>query len=300
MAYPDQYEIMLHIGVHKTATTHLQHSVLNRRKALAAAGIQFFGPPQLRNEHPSIASRFDLPFDKGKRLNPEISLTAMFDGGDRLVLSEENFIGSMQTGAGKMPMPLYPKSARRITALAERIALDGIDVFVAIRRPTDFITSAYGQYLLGGHYLPFAKFQALNPLSGVDWVRFVAQLLHARGTRNLIVWRFEDYAAVFPQIMSLMLGETGAEIVGSMAKVVHPGLSSNALTEIDARFAKGGFGADIAATARQAFPISHINPRFDPFDADVHVSSQREYTRQCEAIAGLEGVTFLQPDATKA
>ncbi|SEW47607.1 hypothetical protein SAMN04488515_3636 [Cognatiyoonia koreensis] len=276
-------QIALHIGAHKTATTHLQRSMFAQADVLRTAGVRFYGPPHFRAGQ-SIAERFG---DDGKAAIAEMAGPA-----HRVVLSEENFIGTLQSRKGKVAMPLYPLAADRISALASRIAPNGLDVFLSVRNPAHYLTSAFCQALMGGHRVALGDVMALNPLGRVDWAELTDRIAQADGVRSLTVWRYEDYTALFPEIARRMLG---ADItLPPIDKIVHRGLSADAVAEIQIRYALGK-GRKAAVNARERFPIGPDHPPFDAFLPEDHARAAKQYAEQIARIDANTVVTLLRP-----
>lgn len=289
--------IALHIGAHKTATTHFQRSVLDKRPAVTRHGVQFYGPAQLRKPGQSLADRFGLDvFERpvAPDADPEAALADLIKRGHRLVLSEENFVGTLQNRWGNIEMPLYPRAPERIAALAETIAPQGLEIFIGIRNATRFMTSAYGQVLLGGQIVPVEAFRRANPIPGIDWAELVSRLRATPGVARVTVWRYEDYTALFPTITAAMLGRVAAAEVQPLPKRVHSGLSFAAV-EATYNWHNAGERGPIAALARTTYPIGPDAPRFDAFTLDEHSASDAQYVAQWAAIQEMDGVTALAP-----
>ena len=286
--------IGLHVGVHKTATTHLQRSVATvpATQALDEAGVRFCGPRQFRWGAPSLFTRFGIPVrPHGKRAAADpAALDALCGDARRLVLSEENFIGTPGNRRGALHRPLYPDAARRVAALAARTG--PLDLFVAIRQPSTWANSTFAQMLQGGTVVPVEQFILRNPLTGVDWVDLVDRLRGAAGVRSLTLWRYEDYRALFPQICTAMLGPVGARL-RPLAGQAHPGMSAAAAQAILA----GGALAPDAVEAMARYPLSADHPKLDIYDAETHALSAEDYALQLARIDAMDGVVRLRPDA---
>ncbi|MEL6685770.1 MAG: hypothetical protein AAFQ00_10775, partial [Pseudomonadota bacterium] len=96
--------IAFHIGAHKTATSHLQRSLLRAGDALAAAGVRYYGPDYFRLPGHSIQALFGFrPGTKGGgAMRPAAEQLALLQqDGHRIVLSEENFIGPLNQPHGR-------------------------------------------------------------------------------------------------------------------------------------------------------------------------------------------------------
>ena len=283
--------IVLHLGAHKTATTHLQHSLIAHRIPLWEDGIRTYMPPHLRGDDQSLEARFDLPINRkvtGAGPGAEEVRAGLIGNARRLLVSEENFIGVLQTRKGRVRLPLYPRARQRLTMLIPVLApAQGVDLCLAIREPARFLNSAYGQVLMGGHAITPDVFKADNPLGAVDWVDVIARLRDTPGVNRLTVWRHEDYRDLFPAIAGVLLGDTPVP-VAPVGEVIHPGLSRDAVDH-----ALGGAGDATAARAR--FPVGADHPPFDAFTAKERDLSREFYAAQIAEIAALPGVDLLRP-----
>jgi len=192
--------VALHIGAHKTASTHLQASLNAAALDLAAAGVRFYGPDYLRKQGRTLPQMFGLAEAEARRPAPDQARFLAKDG-HRIVLSEENFCGPLHDGRGQMAIPLYPLAEARVGALVHALNPLPVDLFVAIRDPARFVTSAYSQMLMGGHVMPFRAFRAANPFRRIGWAALIGRLRAVPGLRSLTVWQYEDYSATFGQIV---------------------------------------------------------------------------------------------------
>ena len=290
--------IAFHIGAHKTATSHLQRSLLRAQGALAAAGVRYYGPDYFRLPGHSIQALFGFrPVTKdGGAMRPAAEQLALLQqDGHRIVLSEENFIGPLNQPHGRGMRHRYKSADARLTDLAKAIGRQ-VDVFLAVRRPTAFINSAYCQMLLGGRVQPVAVFQRRNPLSSVDWVDLVSRLRAAPGVGALTVWQYEDYAALFPQIIAGLVGAETAHCVPPRPRHINRGLSDAAVARVLA--SEGDATAPTAAQmARQELPVDDGHPPFDGFAPEEHAIGDAAYARQLAQIATMPGVTLLRSGA---
>jgi hypothetical protein len=289
-------QIALHVGAHKTATTHLQRSLLDHRPALAQQGVQVYGPPQLRSGTTTLVSRFGLQArgtPKAVAADPAVVLAQLAQGADRLVVSEENFIGTLQNRWGNVLTPLYAKAGARIAAIATA-ASPPLDVFLAIRNPASFLSSAYGQVLFGGAVVSAARFRSKNALDEIDWPDLVARIASLPGVGRVIVWRFEDYQALFAQVCAALLGDGPARTVTPVPEVVHMGLSEAAVAAIFA-WRRAGRAGPLANLARDTFPVSDSNPKFSVFTPEECRAATAVYAAQVVRIAAMPKVTLLRP-----
>ncbi len=287
----EQVTVALHIGAHKTATTHLQRSLLAAQDDLRDIGVQFHGPRSFRWGQPSLLQRFaiaDKPSGPVKAIDPQ-AFDTLRDGAGRLILSEENFPGTFMNDKGRLRRPLYPDGPRRIAELVGRMPVDGADVFLAIRQPTRLLNSAFSQRLHAKRDVTLEKFLKRNAIELVDWVRLIDRLRRTPGVKSLTVWRYEDYAALFPQIIAGLAGPDAVARVKPLAETMHGGLSELAVTLL---LADETISVEDAMTS---CPVDDTNPRFDAFDADAHALGDEFYAAQLSQIDAMRDVTRLRP-----
>ena len=285
--------VVLHLGAHKTASTHLQHAII---AAKPLDDVAFFGPRLLRGPGDSIPERFGFPLDptagQVAQQSPTQMLAAMADGAARLVLSEETFAGKLQRGWGRIPTPLYYTAPNRLETFADIIAGAGgpaIDLCLAIRNPSDYLGSAYSQILRGNRIVLPEKYRAKNAITDMDWADYVARLRAVPGVGTLTVWAYEDYADLFPRICSAMVGTGDIAFPDTR---VQPRLSTKAVDTV--LLAKSWGGEDMIQAAADALPIGDDNPPFDLYSTADHAHSQTLYDAQRAKIAAMPGVTYLQ------
>ena len=288
--------IAFHVGAHKTATTHLQKCIKRAHEPLAAVGVRFCGPENFRLPGRTIQALFGFRESRaaeGPKRPPQEQLALLAKGADRLVLSEENFIGPLNSPKGVAMRQRYRPAGARLAQFAEKIGQPG-DVFLAVRRPTAFLNSAYCQMLLGGQIRPPGIYLRRNPISSVDWADLVTRIRQAPGVGRLVVWRHEDYQPLFRTILTEMLGAEGAAIVPQLDRTFNAGLSATAVAEVLHRQAHEPI-PNIANVARSLLPVGDGYPPFDAFDPEAHQAGDRAYHAQIAAIAGMDGVTLLRP-----
>lgn len=289
--------IALHVGVHKTATTHLQRSLKHARRALAAEGVRYYGPDHFRSGGQTIPARFGFPRDPNAQAAmtaPADQLGQMRKDGHRIVISEENFIGALNHPQGLALRTRYKDAENRLAAFAQAVGQQ-VDVFVAIRRPTGFLNSAYCQMLLGGRVQPVGMYQRRNPISGIDWLALVTRLRGAKGIGGVTVWKYEDYGGLFPRIVAGLVGPQAAHLVPPRPKFVNMGLSAAAVADV-LHHSRLDPIEGRATAARKLLPVERGHPPFDGYSQEEHAIGDAAYAAQIKKIAALDGVTLLQPD----
>jgi hypothetical protein len=290
--------IAFHVGAHKTATSHLQRCLTKASESLAEHGVRYYGPQYFRQRRHAIHGLFGLrPSANSKvtRRSPTDQLAIMRKDGQRLVFSEENFIGPLNDPQGQLMTQRYPEAGARLASLAQALDQD-IDVFICIRRPTAYLNSAYCQMLLSGLIHPFDVYKANNPLNSIDWAGLVGQVRAAKGGGRVVVWRYSDYKALFPIIVAELVGSAQAPLVPWVTRNINTGLSHAAVAQVLAHCADQDT-AQLGYTARGALPVEDGHPAFDGYSVAEHAAGDAVFARQIAAIGAMDGVTLLQPSA---
>lgn len=287
--------VSLHVGVHKTATTHLQQTLAANTDQLNEAGLRALLPRQLRGPGQKISDLFGLEQDDQSH-RPGVRRLARLlpDPMNRLVISEENFIGMWRGPDRRVGLPLYPNAEQHIAALAQSIAPHVLDVFVALRDPCRFLWSCYSQNLMAGDVMdPFAFFMDRGP-QHIDWVDLVRRIRAVPGVRKVGVWPYEAYPMNSTAIYRHMLRWRMGRLVHPEPARLNPGLSEMAMRKTMEWQAEGREG-NLAHDARDAYPVGDDWPPYDPFPPEMRAEIRESYIAQLEEIAAMDGIMFLGP-----
>lgn len=202
----------IHVGAHKTATTHLQETLTLVREALARRGVDFVPNPLVRET--GLARRLwerrplaRLPFVGPAHMRDAIGATVepLRIGPDVVVLSEENVIGRPEQIFAE---PFYPQVAQTVGRLASLAGRAELVLFLSIRGYDSFLPSAYAEHLKhsapppGGFEGMRARLVARPP----SWHDLVRRIRAAAPAASLRIWRQEDYRANDAAIMEAVCG----------------------------------------------------------------------------------------------
>ena len=150
--------LILHLGLHKTATTALQDFLAGEQKALLAHGVVCPRLSRMRSDlTPLIVSA----------AKPDRAALARFVDRARqpvLLMSDENILGAPGDILGGA---LYPWAENRIRRFCDQFAGRRIRLFLTLREPAAFLASMYCEYLRHNPWLGFADYAR-----GLDLERF--------------------------------------------------------------------------------------------------------------------------------
>ena len=257
-------------------------------------GIRFYGPSELRSNNRELRVRFNLSGSKGPAPDrtPHEQLAHLAQGCRRLVFSEENIAGTLTNHKGEMQLPVYPSAFKRIEELAACWAPLKPDLFVCVRNPASYMSSAYGQCLNKIPSVEPQTFRELNDWRSVDWASFVARIRAIPGVGKIAVWRQEDYAKNQRHVYRRMTRWRTGRRLKLVEQHVNKGLSAAAV-EATLRFASEGQTDGIVGKARKEFPVNEINKPFKLYPAETYAEADQIYAEQMARIAHMDGVTLL-------
>lgn len=295
---PLPQSLALHIGAHKTASSHLQKTLHNNRALISAEGIRVVAPHHLRRQGRSLSAMFNLSWTESPkpRRTPHEQLAFLARGHKRLVITEENFVGMLFDRNGKVPLPLYPAGPERVAELVAACAPLKPQLFVAVRNPATFMASVYSQVLFGSSHIGPRTFRARNDWRQIDWADYIAKLRAIPNVGDLYVWRQEDYHLSYRLILRRLLRWQVGGKIEALEGRVHPGLSAAAVRQT-LQWAQEGKTGNLAGDARALFPINEDNKSFALYARSTLDSAQEIYAAQMAQIEAIEGVTVLHPPA---
>ncbi|TPE48425.1 hypothetical protein [Amaricoccus solimangrovi] len=213
---PEVRQWRIHLGAHKTATTHLQNTLTEIRPRLVARGVDPIPLPALRragiaqalNER-RLATR--LPILRGviaKRILCEL-LDPLREGPETVILSEEKLLGSPRRVFSD---PIYPMVEHIVPTLATLGGRADVTLFLSIRNFAGQLASTYAQEL---RVLPppeggFESIRARVVANPPSWFDLARRIRAVAPNAPLRIWRQEDYRAHKREILSELAGcDTG-------------------------------------------------------------------------------------------
>jgi hypothetical protein len=285
--------IVLLAGAHKTASSHLQSSLMAEQAAIRAEGVAL-APPRVhrRSFTPLLQQRKDgAPLrtvqDAAAALANDLAGTAA-----TLVIMDENILGGTSSKMLLAGRRLYRWAPNRLAQLAALFPGHSIDIGLGIRDPADFLPSCWSETIRLGGYQDFRSY-----LGGVDplrlsWAdllqRIAAEVPHAR----LFVWCYEDYAHIFDSVCTRVMGPNAARHALPLDRTIRPGLSAAAVAWLESLAAPQK--PDIRIALRR-YPKRAAADAYDPWSAAERAALNRRYARDRAELRQSPGLQWLRP-----
>lgn len=281
----------LHIGAHKTATTHLQDALAQRRAAVAAAGVDFIPRELFRavSDFPPPDPRWPPARGFQRRRAFANALAQVRLGPETVAISEETLPGLTPE---MLADPLYPRAERRLASFAALARREELQLFLSIRSFDEALPSAYAQALRavplpGGFAACMARAEARPP----SWADYVERLLQLFSRAPLTVWTMEAYRADPRGVAALYLGVDPGPIEKGNAPASTRTPSSAAVAEAEARSTE--LPADLSDAERRRI-IGGIydrhagnGPKFNPLTEPLRARLKARYADDLVRIAGM-------------
>ncbi len=288
--------IDLHLGVHKTATIHLQRHWANCSQVAGAAAA--FPPlTEVRNQltpvcaPPSVKSAG--PGD-GQRRRQKAS-TWLGDWAHRasaLVLSDENLLGSPERLFGQRA--LYASALSRLERLATMLDGHELRIWLSVREYGSFLRSAYCETLRHGPYRPFREAYDHFDLASRGWEHLARDVQQAFPGAKLICWRYESLDELRAPITSALFGIRRAAMPPIDDRRDRQSLSNLAVELLDDIYRR--VGADEATRVRPSVERVISGDGLAPFEPWREAERQQfkaAYEQSLAALQALPGISWL-------
>ncbi|WBU60768.1 hypothetical protein [Paracoccus albus] len=288
--------IRVHIGAHKTATTEMQQAFRRMRARFAESRMAVVGPKGLRGDWVSL-HRALFTDDTEARARAKTRFGRWLRRHDNHVISEENIIGGIHRrrifGGNNQ---LYPDAAVNIGLLRELLGNPEIELFLSIRDPAEFVTSAYGQVLREGVAQDIEDYTVGYDVAALSWADLVERLRDCEGVSRVICWRYEDYAQLRPEVMTMLFGPELAALVPP-AERHNAGYSQAAydqfiewvMDDVDEPF------VELLKRARDMYPKLPGDPGMRLFPPETYERSREFYAKDVARLSRIPGATLLWP-----
>lgn len=203
----------LHIGAHKTATTHLQATLIRHRAQLAEAGVQFERPDTIRAliGPGRRASAAMGPFPSLRRAAAVRRLAQLDNGSKRILISDENSLGLCAEIFSREL--LYPTARRRLQVWRRLCDHRRVIVYLSLRNYAHFFSAAYVQMIRKAPYFELDEITLASLIKMPRrWTDVVQDVRRALPNARVKCWAFEDYDALSSQLILDLTGQTLAPV----------------------------------------------------------------------------------------
>ncbi len=289
----ENMDICLHLGAHRTGSTSFQVFMNTNRKAFLKDRTTFWGPGRTRSGLFAGLVRDTRRLTPGDRelgqrslgrIKMEMSRAAL-NGNDRLVISEENTMGTLAQNFAQCQ--LYPQAADRLARFAPALGGQGLRIGLAIRSYDSYWASALAFGARAGRPLPTSQMLDRLTTQPRRWRHIIADIAHVFPEAEIAVWSFEAWASQQPQQVCALTNRLLPRAITGPVEV------NNASPDT----------ADIAAIARErgdtalADRLAATIGRYQPFDAAQAHKLRQDYATDIdwlkEGSAGL--ATYYDP-----
>jgi hypothetical protein len=199
-------ELRIHIGAHKTATTHVQDVLAANRDCLAKQGIDYLTRREIRGARVLRAMREN--FRQAGLLSHELRTFAeivspLRSAGSKLLISEEDIIGM----SAHLLNGLYPQATRFLLPWSEAINRETTSLFLSIRNLADILPSAYSQAVRDGANVgPIRQYISKWLHNTPKWSDLISRIRKQFPKATLKVWTLNDYICDNAKILSQLSG----------------------------------------------------------------------------------------------
>lgn len=303
-------EVIVHGGVHKTATSHIQSLLQRNAGRMRKHGVHYLHHRHTRKEftvpcqlhgYGTLGMDFNRKYTEAELRNTTSQFFREIEAkpGERIILSDENMPG--HSGQCVNHGILYDRRDTLLPIFAREILFPVREVHVALRNYADFFASVYVEYLRSATSMRALRTET-QMMRGVlsnlpSWVDFVTEIKAVFSEASIVIWRFEDFRDLQPQVMQNLIGPLVSvdDLVPPKRGRSRPSASHKAVRELQMAIHREGPAAGLAKRVeiQDAFPRGRVYPGYDPWTDSQRSHLTRVYDNDIAKIAELEGVTLL-------
>jgi len=183
-------KIIIHLGVHKTATTYLQNTLWKNIETLKEKNIAYISLGKMRSGITSTISNDN--YDANQVREVIIKNLENYDNYNTVLMSDENILGGINDIFAHST--ISPKYEIRINKIKEAFKNNKVTYFLAIRNYSQYYSSIYCEFLRHTKkYISFKNFMAKFNFLQFGWQDLVKNLLEIIDIKDLYVFKFEDF-----------------------------------------------------------------------------------------------------------
>ncbi|WP_113912105.1 hypothetical protein [Roseovarius dicentrarchi] len=303
--------VVVHGGVHKTATSHIQSILQRNAGRLRKSGVYYVHHRDTRKEFtvPVQLNGYEkLGFNYRTKI-PDAELAdrarTFFEGigagpGARIILSDENMPG--HSGHCVRGGDLYGRRGTLMPNFARHILYPVTEVHLALRNYADFFASTFVEFLRsakGENVIPEAQMKRAVLSNLPSWTGFIKDVLECFPAAQLTLWRLEDFGGLSGKVIGNLCGAgvDPASLVAPSRSRGRPSASHRAVQELLFEVERSGGEAALARRVeiQDAYPRGPDYPGYDPWSDGERAHLIRLYEKDIAQIAQLDRVTLLRP-----
>nr|WP_309502408.1 hypothetical protein [uncultured Roseovarius sp.] len=302
--------VVLHGGVHKTATSHIQSILQRNAGRLQKRGVyyvhhrdtrkQYTVPTQLNGyEKLGLDYKTKVPDDVLARKARNFFNKIGAGPGDRIVLSDENMPG--HSGHCVRSGLLYNRREVLLPIFAQNIPYPVTEVHIALRNYADFFASTFVEFLRsakGENVIPEAQMKRAVLSNLPSWTGFIDLVLSCFPEAQMTVWRHEDFGSLSDRVIGNLIGSAVevSDLVTPKRKRGRPSASHRAVQELLMEIERSGGEAALARRVeiQDAYPRGPEYPGYNPWNEAERAHLGRIYDKDIKEIAMRKRVTLLE------
>ena len=308
----DQPYVVVHGGVHKTATSYIQ-SVLQRNAGhLRKRGVHYvhhrttrkdFTVPCQLNEYKKIGLGFATSYtdDELDEITSRFFQAIEAGPGQRIILSDENMPG--HCGHCVKRGNLYRWRRRLMAVFARQIPYPVTEVHLAVRNYADFFAAAYVEFLRSAtaeRVFPDSQMKQQVLSAMPNWTSFVNVVAKSFPDARISVWKHEDFRQMSGAVIQNICGPDilVEKLAEPKKKLKRPTASHRAINEIIIAIQKSGgvAGLEQRAEIQEKYPRGEDYAGYDPWTAQEREHLTRLYSQDLTELEKMDRVSLMKAE----
>lgn len=283
-------KIHLHLGAHKTASSHLTRMLRRNINKLELSHVKISRKLEIRQN-------LTRQLGKGRLFTQQDGQAFSQLIGEKTIsiLNDENIPGvpkSVFRGG-----VLYPHAEKRFRRCMQLLEGHPVTLFLGIRHPAAFITSSYCETMRSSGYLPFEKYIDRTKLHQLRWAPYIERLARSAPDSQFHIWTHESYKENWRIVLARFLDASPEDESRFLwlDKDSRPGMSERVFQELRTR----SLSSDTPLTGKeidtliQEHPKSQDNPAPSVLTDNERQILTEQYEQDIAEISKLSNVSMI-------
>ena len=301
--------VVLHGGVHKTATSHIQSILQRNAGRLKKSGVYYVHHRDTRKEY-TVPTQLNGYEKLGLNYRTKVSDDDLAKQakkffrkigageGERIIISDENMPG--HSGHCVRSGLLYNRRETLIPIFSQNIPYPVTEVHIAVRHYADFFASTFIEFLRsakGENVIAEAQMKRAVLSNLPSWTGFIDLLISCFPDAEMTIWRHEDFRKLSDRVIGNLIGPgfDTSTLVSPKRNRGRPSASHRAVQELLIAIERDGAEAALARRVeiQDAYPRGPAYPGYDPWTTAERAHLGRIYAKDITEIAMRKRVTML-------
>ncbi len=267
-------KVIVHLGVHKTATTFVQGELASQAQYLSDNGVLYTPLRQVRKS---------FTYQLGKAATGKLVKDLLGDH-PNVVISDENLLGKVNHLLGG---DLYSSGLDNVREVLAELGEHQVSVVITLREATAFLPSMYSEYLRHYSFVSFEEYTDKVGIDNLDWYKLLAPFISLHPDVSFKIFDFNAFSHSKDKWLQTLSFDKLTNFEGGRAK------SRSTITAQAIQFLAKFPNKSVDVLRKMESTNYMYGDRFSPYSQLQCAESKSDYYRQLAKLNSLNNVELM-------